>query len=171
MVLTIGEWVIRSWQPSDEPALVKYANNRNVSLNMRDAFPYPYTAQDARDWVRLAAGQDPETNFAIATGEEAIGGIGLRLGEDVFRRSAEMGYWLGEPFWGGGIATRAVKAFTEYAFAQFDLARIQAIVYEWNPASSRVLEKAGYACEGRLRKSVTKDGKTIDHYVYAILRE
>ena len=89
----------------------------------------------------------------------------------MFRRSAEIGYWLGEPFWGGGIAIKAVKAFTEYAFAQFDLARIQAIVYEWNTASARVLEKAGYACEGRLRKSVTKDEKTIDHYVYAILWE
>ena len=80
MPLPIGEWVIRSWQPSDEAALVKCANNRKVSLNLRDAFPYPYTAQDARAWIRLAVGQDPETNFAISTGEDAIGGIGLRLG-------------------------------------------------------------------------------------------
>ena len=171
MQLYIGEWQIRSWQPDDEAALVRYANNRKVWLNLRDAFPFPYTVQDARTWIQLATEESPETNFAIASNQEAIGAIGLRLGEDVFVRSAEVGYWLGEPYWGMGIATKAVKAITEYAFANFGLVRIQANVFEWNPASARVLEKAGYVCEGRLRKGVTKDGKTIDHYIYAILRE
>lgn len=138
---------------------------------MRDSFPFPYTVEDARAWIGFASGQCPETNFAIADVEEAIGGIGLRLGEDVFHRTAEIGYWLGEPHWGKGIATRAVQALTDYAFQSFDLARIQATVYEWNPASARVLEKAGYVCEGRLRKSITKDGKTIDQFLYARVLE
>jgi len=171
MLIQLGQWQIRSWQPGDEASLVKYANNRNISINMRDSFPHPYTVENARDWIKLASGQAPETNFAIAGPDEAIGGIGLRLGEDVFRRSAEIGYWLGEPFWGMGIATMAVIAVTGFAFSEFDLDRIHAHVFEWNPASARVLEKAGYCLEGRLRKSITKDGKTIDRFLYAKIRE
>ena len=80
MQLYIGEWQIRSWQPDDEAALVRYANNRKVWLNLRDAFPFPYTVQDARTWIQLATEESPETNFAIASNQEAIGAIGLRLG-------------------------------------------------------------------------------------------
>jgi len=171
MRLDIGEWQIRSWQPGDEAALVRHANNRKIWLNLRDAFPHPYTEDDARAWVRFAMAQNPEVNFAIASYEEVIGGIGLHPQSDVHRRSAGIGYWLGEPYWGKGIATRAVQALTEYAFANFDLARIFGEVFEWNPASARVLEKAGYTYEGCLRKSVTKDGKTIDQLVYAVIKE
>jgi RimJ/RimL family protein N-acetyltransferase len=171
MQLDIGEWQIRSWRPGDEAALVKYANNRKIWLNLRDAFPYPYTWDDARAWLQFATAENPEMNFAIASPQEAIGGIGFQLQKDVHRRSAVIGYWLGEPYWGKGIATRAVQALTEYLFANFDLARIFAKVFGWNPASARVLEKAGYTCEGRFRTSVTKDGKTIDQLVYAITRE
>ena len=171
MQLEIGEWQIRSWQPDDAAALAKYADNRRVWLNLRDTFPYPYTREDAVAWINQCAGQNPEANFAIASHREAIGGIGLRLGSGVFRRSAELGYWLGEPWWGKGIATRAVVALTAYAFTRYDLSRIEAGVYEWNPASARVLEKAGYRCEGRLRKSVIKDGKTIDVFLYATVQE
>ena len=89
----------------------------------------------------------------------------------MYRRTAEVGYWLGEPFWGQGIATHALQAFTEYAFATFDLVRLQAFVKEWNPASARVLEKCGFTLEGRLRKNVTKDGKTVDQLLYALVRE
>jgi RimJ/RimL family protein N-acetyltransferase len=96
MQLDIGEWQIRNWRPGDETALVRYANNRKIWLNLRDAFPHPYTADDARAWIKFAMEQNPAVNFAIASYEEAIGGVGLKLQEDVFRRSAEIGYWLGE---------------------------------------------------------------------------
>ena len=109
MDILIGEWKIRSWQPDDETAIVKYANNRNISINLRDSFPFPYVLQDARVWLRKVSKQQPETGFAIASAEEAIGGIGLHMQHDVFRHSAEIGYWLAEPFWGKGIATLAVK--------------------------------------------------------------
>ena len=171
MRIDIGEWRLRSYRSDDAPALAKYANNRNVSRNLRDRFPYPYRIEDAEAFIRLASEQDPETIFAIASHTEVIGGIGLELYDDVHRRSAQVGYWLGEPFWGRGIATLALRAVTDYAFTQFDLARLYAYVYEWNPASARVLEKAGYEYEGRLRKSITKDGQTIDQLLYAMVRE
>ena len=153
------------------PALVKYADNRNIWLNLKDRFPNPYREADAQKWIERASAQQSELTYAIASNEEAIGGIGLQLQHDVHRRSAEIGYWLGEPFWGQGIATKALAALTEYAFVNLGLIRLYASVFEWNPASARVLEKAGYTYEGRLRKSVTKDGKTIDQLLYAIVRE
>ena len=152
-------------------ALVKYADNRNIWINLRDRFPNPYREEDAKVWLEGATGPQSQLAYAIASDEEAIGGIGLELQQDVHRRSAEIGYWLGEPFWGQGIATKALRALTEYAFANLDLIRLYGSVFEWNPASARVLEKAGYTYEGRLRKSVTKDGKTIDQLLYAIVRE
>ena len=171
MLIHIRDWQIRSWRPEDEASLVKYADNSKVSINLRNTFPHPYTREHARAWIEFASSQAPEANFAIASRDEAIGGIGLRLGEDVFRRTAEIGYWLGEPFWGRGIATLAVVALTDFAFSEFDLERVEAHVFERNPASARVLEKAGFCLEGRLRKSITKEGMTIDRFLYAKIRE
>ena len=171
MQLDIGGYQIRNWRPEDEDTVVKYANNRRVWINLRDVFPHPYTENNTREWIQSATHQNLETHFAIASAQEAIGGIGFRLQEDVHRRSAEIGYWLGEPFWGKGIATRALGGLTEYAFNHFDLVRLYGAVFEWNPASGRVLEKAGYQYEGRLRKNVTKDSKTRDQLMYAMVRE
>ena len=170
MVISIGQWRIRSWEVGDVEAIVKYANNRNVWVNLRDSFPHPYTITNALEWVFNGKGQKPETQIAIASIDEAIGGIGIAPQTDVYSKSAEIGYWLGEPFWGKGITTMAVKAMTEYTFAHFNVVRIYAKVFEWNQASARVLEKAGFRCEGRLMKSVTKVGQTIDELVYAIIK-
>jgi RimJ/RimL family protein N-acetyltransferase len=162
---------VRSWTWRDRDAIVRHANNRNVSINLRDRFPYPYTMSDARSWLEHVIGYQPETNFAIDVAGEAVGGIGFTLQSDVARRSAEIGYWLGQQFWGRGIATEALIAVTEHAFANHDVCRLYAHVFDWNGASARVLEKAGYEFEGRLRKSVTKEGKTIDQLMYAMIRE
>lgn len=162
---------LRAWCDDDVESLVRHADNRNVWRNLRDRFPHPYTLADAREWVRRAAGAEPRTDFAIEVGGRAVGGIGLILGEDVYRRTAEIGFWLGEEYWGRGIVTAAVRALTDWAFESFDLARITAGVFEWNPASMRVLEKAGYRREARLRKAATKDGETIDLIVYSMVRE
>lgn len=171
MELKTRTCTVRSWEWRDRDAIVRHANNRKVSINLRDRFPHPYTSQDARTWLDVVIGIKPETNFAIAVGSEAVGGIGFTVQPDVGHRSAEIGYWLGEEFWGRGIATDALKAVTDYAFANFDICRLFAHVFEWNGASARVLEKAGYAFEGRLRKSVTKNGQTIDQLMYAIIRD
>jgi [ribosomal protein S5]-alanine N-acetyltransferase len=170
MQLELTRCTLRPWRVGDEASLVRHANNRSVSRNLRDRFPYPYTAADAQAWIAGATAELPPCNFAIVVEGAAVGGIGLERGEDVFRRSAEVGYWLGEPYWGRGIATEAVRAITEYAFTTFDLCRLHAHVFEWNPASMRVLEKAGYTLESRARRAVTKDGQTIDRLVFALVR-
>jgi len=169
--LELKTCTLRSWEWRDRESIVRYANNWRVARNLRDRFPHPYTDRDARNWLEIVVDADPETNFAIVVGGEAVGGVGYTLQYDVDRRSAEIGYWLGEEFWGRGIATEALIAVTDHAFASHDLCRVFANVFEWNPASARVLEKAGYAFEGRLRKSVTKEGQTIDQLMYAMIRE
>lgn len=171
MRLVIGDAVIRRFAPGDAEALVRHADDRRVWRHLRDRFPHPYTMTDARAWLAHAALEDPAVSFAIASGDELVGGIGLVLGEDVHRRTAEIGYWIGPALWNRGIATRAVGAFTRWAFERFDLDRIHGDVFEGNDASARVLEKCGYVFEGRLRKSVFKDGRTLDQLVYATVRE
>jgi RimJ/RimL family protein N-acetyltransferase len=168
--IRLSRSTLRPWRPGDEPSLVRYANNRNVWINLRDRFPHPYTATDAEAWIDTAGVESPLANFAIVVNGEAVGGIGLTMGTDIFRRSAEIGYWLGEPLWGRGIASEAARAVTEYAFEYFDLCRLEAGVFEWNPASMRVLEKVGYVREGRARLGVTKDGRTGDRLQYALIR-
>ena len=171
MKFELSRCTVRSWRWDDRESLVRHANNKEVSINLRDRFPYPYSHSDARAWLEYAVDREPETNFAICVKDEAVGGIGFILEGDVGYRSAEIGYWLGQEFWGRGITSEALAAVTDYAFENFDLCRLYAHVFEWNPASARVLEKAGYSKEGRLRKSVTKDGRTIDQFLYAIIRD
>jgi ribosomal-protein-alanine N-acetyltransferase len=160
---------VRSWRTSDAEALVRYANNRNIWINLRDAFPHPYTRRDARDYLRGIRQRPVETMFAIAVDDEAVGGVGFVLHSDVERVSAEIGYWLAEPFWGRGIATEALAAVTAHAIATHGLTRIYAVPFAWNAASCRVLEKAGYVLEARLRNSAIKDGKLVDQMQYAFV--
>lgn len=171
MQIEIGEFQIRNYRENDAQALARYANNRAIARNLRNMFPHPYLISDAHNWIAIVMQQSPQADFAIASPTELIGSIGLKFQTDVNHRSAEIGYWLGEPFWGRGIATAALKALSEYAFVEHDLVRLYAHVYEWNPASARVLEKAGYSLEGRLRKNVSKDGQIIDELLYAKIRE
>jgi len=170
MRIDLDEWCIRSFVAGDAEAIVQHANNRRISINLRDRFPYPYTRADAEAFLNLAWAQQPESDFAIASPSGVIGGIGFHRQTDVYRLSAEIGYWVGEPFWGRGIATRAVRAFGDWVFATTPLVRLYAHVFDWNPASARVLEKAGFTLEGRMRRSVIKDGKIIDQLVYGRVR-
>ena len=171
MEIRLSRCRLRPFREGDQACLVQYADNRRIWINLRDRFPHPYTCEDADAWIRQFAGESPPTQCAIDLEGDVVGGIGITLQEDVHRRSGEIGYWLGEPFWGQGIMSEVVPAFTAYAFATFDLCRIYAAVFEWNLASARILEKAGYTLEGRLRKSVTKDGRRIDQLLYACIRE
>jgi RimJ/RimL family protein N-acetyltransferase len=155
----------------DLPSLVRHANNRRVWLQLRDRFPHPYTEAHAREFLDHVMGESPSTVWAIIVDGEAAGGIGIVRLADVERVSAEIGYWLGERYWGRGIATEAVRAVTKEAFRRFDLERLFAVPFADNAASIRVLEKAGYVLEGRMRRSAIKDGVIRDQLLYASYRE
>jgi ribosomal-protein-alanine N-acetyltransferase len=165
--LECGPCTLRSWRHGDEETLPRHANNRKIWINLRDRFPHPYTNADADAWIQHITSVTPETNFAIAVNGEAVGGIALVLQDDVDRCSAEVGYWLSEQYWGRGIATAALIGITEHAFNHFHLTRVFAVPFAHNSASIRVLEKAGYRCEGRLRRSAIKDGVVLDQFMYA----
>lgn len=167
MRLSLKLCEVRLFRESDAESLTRYANNRKVWINLRDLFPHPYHIDDANRFIKSAISEDPKTRFAIAVEDKAVGAIGFGLHGDVERVSAEIGYWLGEPFWGKGIMTEVVKAVTQYAIEKHQLTRVYALPYEWNHASFRVLEKAGYIIEGRMRRSAIKDGKIIDQLLYA----
>ena len=167
MILSLERSDVRSWRAADLEPLVRHADNRNIWINLRDRFPHPYGHGDGRRFIRAARKMVPETFFAIAVGGEAVGGIGYVLQHDVERVSAEVGYWLGEPFWGRGITTEALAAVTRYAIEQHQLTRLFAVPFAYNTASCRVLEKAGYVLEGRLRRSAIKDGQVVDQFQYA----
>lgn len=163
--------LLREWRRGDEPSLVRHANNRSVWINVRDSFPHPYRQADARAWVRLAGSEGLNQVFAIDVNGFVAGAIGVRPRDDVYALTAEIGYWLGEEFWNRGIVTEAVNAVTAYAFETLGMVRVYAEVFEWNPASMRVLEKAGFVKEGVLRKSACKDRQIIDQVLYAKVRE
>jgi RimJ/RimL family protein N-acetyltransferase len=167
-ILKGNGFALRRWGYGDEQSLAAHANNRAVWRNLRDTFPHPYTLSDAHGWIGAReSDQEPLGQFAIEVAGDAVGGIGFEPGRDVHARTAEIGYWLGQPYWGRGIATEALGLMTAYAFETFHFDRVEAHVFDWNPASARVLEKCGYTREGRLRNKVFKDGQVIDDLIYA----
>ncbi len=160
--------VIREWRSSDVEQLQSIANNRKIWINLKDLFPHPYTEQHAAIWIMACRRQKPRRWFAIAEENTLLGSIGVELKKDVYNINAEIGYWLGEPYWGRGIATAAVKRFTDYAFELFaHVHRIYGSVFEYNHASRKVLQKAGYQWECTLKKSILKDGHIHDELIYA----
>jgi ribosomal-protein-alanine N-acetyltransferase len=167
--IKLASCVVRSWRMGDAEALARHGDNQKIWMNLRDAFPHPYTAHDAREFIKSLRHRTPETTFAIAVNGEAAGSVGFVLRQDVERVSAEIGYWLAEPFWGRGIATEALVAMTGYAIATHQLTRIYAVPFAANTASCRVLEKAGYVLEGRLRRSAIKNGVISDQLQYAFV--
>lgn len=167
----IGKKVrLRPWQTTDVQDLLAVANNPKVAAKLRDRFPSPYTLADAQEWTEFASQQTPVTNFAIEFEGRAVGGIGLVLGEDIHCKTAELGYWLGEPYWGRGLISEAVQLITTFAFATFDLHRLWASPFAGNTASERVLLKSGFALESVQRKAVFKNGQVLDQAICAIVK-
>ena len=154
------------WDKNDIPALVKYANNIKVWNTLRDLFPHPYSKKDAEEWIMLNELTHPANNFAIRVDGKMVGGAGIIIKDDIYRKNAEIGYWLGEPFWGKGIATVVVAQLTSYAFANFDVIRIYAEVFSNNPVSMKVLEKNGYKQESIHRKAIFKNNQFLDAHLW-----
>jgi ribosomal-protein-alanine N-acetyltransferase len=163
--------VLREWKKSDSTALAKIANNKKIWDNVRDRLPYPYTEQDAKEWLALVKKQKIVTTFCIEADGELAGSIGFTLKEDVYRKSAEIGYFIGENFWDQGIATEAIRQLVSYIEKNFDLVRIYAEVFEYNKASMKVLEKNGFYLESIRKKAAIKNNIVINDFVWVKIIE
>jgi len=161
---------LRPFALSDIQRLAQLANNKNVWDNLRDYIPHPYTEKDAEDYIIFCNNQNPMTNFAIAYNDELVGTIGLILQKDVYRKSAEIGYWIGEPYWGKGIVTKAVELIVEYGFKNLDIIRIFTGVFDFNIGSQKVLEKNGFEKEAIFKNAIFKNGKICNEVKYAKIK-
>lgn len=162
---------MRPWREGDEESLAQQASNRRIWNNVRDFFPYPYTIRDAASWVRSNKAYTQPNNFAIEVEGRAVGNIGFTVKDDIYRYNAEIGYWIGEDYWGRGITSEILPLMVGYIFKNFQVNRLFACVLEGNIPSMRVLEKAGFRGEGIHRKAAVKNNQYLDEYLYAILRE
>lgn len=171
MKILFDKYCIRPFEDNDFEAIAKNANNREVSKYMRDSFPYPYTKENAVEWINFAQKNYSSLFFAIADENELIGGIGAVPQTDVHRFSAEVGFWLGKLYWNKGIISKALPVFCNYLFTNFNFNRLFANVFEGNEASRKILEKTGFVLEGTQRKSVFKNNRFVNHYIYGLLKE
>ena len=166
MRIDCGTFILRPFEPEDAGSVAALANDRDIWLMVRDRFPHPYTIEHAKEFIAGAMAKHPPQNLAIELDGRAVGSISIFLQGDIERVSAEIGYWLGKPYWGRGIMTPAVTAVTRYAIDTFQLTRVFATLAATNVGSMRVLEKAGFVREGFMKQSVIKDGVVQDQYMY-----
>lgn len=164
------EFKLRPWTINDAATLPQHANNLRIARFMTDRFPHPYTLDDARAFIKMATEDDPIHIFAIDINGQGVGGIGVHPQQDVFRKNAELGYWLAEPFWGHGIVTKAIGQMVDFAFKTYDIDRIFARPFGSNKASQHVLEKAGFTLEARLENTIFKNGAYDDELIYGLRR-
>jgi len=165
-------FVLREWQEADVEGLSVVGNNKKIAQNMVDTFPFPYTIEDAKKWIEIARGKEKiNSNFVVLVDGKVAGGVGFDVKDGSEKGVAGGGYWLGEDFWGNGIATKAWKLVRDYAFKNFDIHKLEASVYSWNPASARVQEKCGFTKEGCLRQSFSRFDRLGDEWKFGLLRE
>ena len=162
---------LRHWNIEDAESLVENANNFEIARFMSDAFPYPYTIENANNFIAFAIKDEPIHIFAIEIDGKAVGGIGIHPQADIMKKNAELGYWLGEKYWGKGIISRAIREIIPFAFKTYDITRIYARPFGNNVASQKVLEKAGFKLEARIKENIFKNGEYLDELVYAIRRQ
>lgn len=161
---------LRPWRVSDRDTLVNLGNNPNIARYLTNAFPSPYTKEKADAFVAMANQEDPPRILAITLDEQPVGAIGLHPQMDIHCQNAEMGYWLGEPYWGRGIMTRAIRLMATYGFTHLPVNRIFARPFSTNIGSQRALEKAGFTLEARLQGTILKHGEVLDELIYGIRR-
>lgn len=166
-----GNIVLRPWVEADAERLAEIANNKNIYDNLRDGFPHPYSIEDAQQFIALQQEENKHSKvFAIVVDGKVAGSIGGFLKEDVYRKNAEIGYYLAEEYWGKGIITKAIKMIVAFLFENFDIIRIYAEPFARNMGSRRSLEKAGFKLEAELKSNVIKNGVIEDSCIYAMLK-
>ena len=163
---------LRKFEKTDANSVYKYANNKKIADNLRNVFPCPYSLNDAENFIESILSKDETSQYlrTIEINREACGSIGLFIKDDVYVKSAELGYWLAEEYWGKGIMSEAVNQICREGFLKYDIIRIFAEPYEYNIGSRRVLEKAGFKLEGIMEKSVYKNDKIFDSCMYALIK-
>ncbi len=166
------ECKIRFWRIEDAPYLAKALNNKKIHDKLRDGLPFPYTVEHAEEFIMamLNSNIDRTFTFAITVNDKAVGSIGVFRKDNIHFRTAEMGYYIAEQYWGRGIGTSAVKQVCSYIFMHTDIIRIYAEPFADNIASCRILEKSGFVCEGVLRKNAVKNDKIIDMRMYSLVK-
>jgi RimJ/RimL family protein N-acetyltransferase len=164
--------VLRPWIISDASNLALIADNKKIADNLRDIFPFPYSLKDAHDWLNIILLENnPPRFFAIIIDKQLVGSIGIVTKTDIYKKNFEIGFFLSENYWGKGIATKAIKAATSYAFRDFEIVRIYAEVFSDNTGSQRALVKAGFKLEATLKNNIIKNDIIKDSCIYSVLRE
>ena len=170
MEIKQGNVILRIWNINDAEQITSLANNKKIFNNLRDGFPHPYVLEDARAFIKYARNAIDEKLFAITVDGEVIGSCGAMFKKDVYRRNVEIGYFLGEPYWGKGYATDAIIGLRNYVFSRYDIIRIYAEPFADNLASRKALEKAGFKCEATFVKNVIKNNIIKDSCIYSCLK-
>lgn len=165
-----SQFLLRKIKVDDRYQLAEIANNKKIWLNLRDRFPHPYGLEDADFYINMILQEEPQYSFAIEVDGAFAGMVGLLPMDDVYRKTTEIGYWLGEPYWGRGIMTEACQLVTDYGLNTLEFIRIHTGVFENNIGSMRILEKCGYQKDGVFEKSIIKDGKILNEHRYSIVR-
>jgi len=165
------DFKLRPFKTSDVESLVKHGNNPRIAANMTDQFPSPYTEERAFQFIQFANQNSPQNILAITVNDEVIGGIGIHPQQDVYRKNAELGYWLSESYWGRGIITSAIVQMVDYTFENWEVDRILARPFHTNIGSQKALEKAGFVLEGNFEKTIYKNNVYLDELVYATRRQ
>jgi RimJ/RimL family protein N-acetyltransferase len=163
---------LREWQLSDAAVLAELLNNKKILDNLRDGLPYPYTEKDGEFYINsmLSADKNDTFAFAIIRDGAVVGSIGAFRQQNIHSKTAEIGYYVGEKFWGNGIGTAAVTLLSRYVFENTDIIRLFAEPFATNTGSIRVLEKAGFEYEGTLRKNAVKNGIVLDMKMYSLIK-
>ena len=164
-------YILRRWKLTDTRRLAENANNINIWNNVRDYFPHPYSEKDAKVFINMTLQSKQPSDFAIVINDEAAGGIGFIQGKDVERLNAEIGYWLGEKYWGKGIMTNVLKDVADYIFTNTEIIRLFTCVFEYNIGSMKVLEKSGFRKVGVFKNAAIKNGKIIDMHYYELIKD
>lgn len=171
MQIIDNDIVLRPYTLADAPALPIIANNQEISKNLRDAFPYPYGLEDAHRFIKMCMEKEVQSIFAIIYQGDLAGSIGLHPQDDVYRLTAELGYFIAEKYWNKGIASKSVAMITKFGFESLHLTRIYAGIFETNKASMRILEKNGFKLECIKRKAILKNQQVLDEYLYAKIND
>ncbi len=165
------ETTIREWDLSYAKELAVILNNKKIQDNLRDGLPFPYQIADAEEFICTTLLTNKDMSKAIIVDGKLAGSIGVFRQENNHVRTAELGYFVAEPFWGKGVGTAAIQQIVSHVFDSTDIVRIFAEPFSDNLASCRVLEKAGFQLEGTLRKNALKNGQIKDMQMYAKINE